>query len=207
MTFLNPVPNGKMKTSMFSNEVEFTSYKTDTVLCPFEGVVISTDKLKCGGYVKIEHFVNGDTFYSNFCNVERIMIFPGNQVRRGQIIGVVGDNPIQYSITNKYKSKQDVSLFLSGSLGKSNDSNKDEKKEKERKKKEKEKEEKLKKEKETLSTSNYKKSEGAVNPFMDVLLSPFSLLSSALKLNKESVTDTNEILKEEISEIKKLINY
>jgi hypothetical protein len=205
MTFLNPVPNGKMKTSTFSNEVEFISYKTDTVLCPFEGVVISTDKLKCGGYVKIEHFVNGDTYYSNFCNVERIMVFHGNQVKRGQIIGVVGDNPIQYSITNKYKSKQDVSLFLSGSLGTSNNSNKDDKKEKERK--EKVKKEKEKKEKDSLSNYNPKKSEGAVNPFMDVLLSPFSLLSSALKLKKESVDDTNEILKEEISEIKKLINY
>jgi hypothetical protein len=203
MTFLNPVPNGKMKTSTFSNEVEFTSYKTDTVLCPFEGVVISTDKLKCGGHVKIEHFVNGDTFYSNFCNVERIMVFPGNQVKRGQIIGVIGDNPIQYSITDKRKSKQDVSLFLSGSLGTSNNSNKDNKKEKEKK----EKIEKVKKEKDSLSTSNYKKSEGVANPFMDVLLSPFSLLSSALKLKKESVDDTNEILKEEISEIKKLINY
>jgi len=205
MTFLNPLPNGKMKNSTFSNEVEFTSYKTDTVLCPFEGVVISTDKLKCGGYVKIEHFVNGDTFHSNFCNVERIMVFPGNQVKRGQIIGVVGDDPIRYSITDKNKTKQDVSLFLSGSLGTSNNSNKDDKKEKE--KQEKDKKEKKKKEEDPLSNYNPKKSEGAVNPFMDILLSPFSLLSSALKLKKESVDDTNEILKEEISEIKKLINY
>lgn len=225
MKFLNPIPNGKMDSSMFSNSVEFTSYPSDTVISPSEGVIVSSDKFKCGGNVKIEHYINGETYYSNFCGIDRIMSFNGQQVKRGELLGTVGDSPIKYTITNGRGSSQNVRDFIigagvgSGIYSKPDTSkdisNDDEpvddkkvkiEKEKVKKQKEKETEKILSKDgKRFREPSYYEKTGTMPNPFIDAMILPFHVLDSIRM--KESIIDSNEILKEEISEIKKLINY
>ena len=185
MKLSNPIPNGKMSNSMLSKTVEISSYNSDTIFSPAQGTIVSSDKFKCGGNIKIEHYIDGNTYYSNFCNVNRLISFTGNQVRQGEIIGTVGDSPIEYSVTDKGGNKLDVSKFLSGGFepAKAKETNKEKKKEE--------------------KTSGYEFKKDTPNPFMDALLLPFSFLTKAF--TKESVIMNNNLIKEEINKIKRLI--
>jgi hypothetical protein len=215
MRFLNPIPNGKMDTSMFSDSVEFASYPSDTIISPEDGVVISSDNYKCGGNIKIEHFIDGQTYYSDFCNVDRIMSFGGQRVRKGEIIGTVGDSPIKYTITDSRNKKQNVRDFIIGGMSSgvyskktddvSSDKVKDDTSKKEKNKKE---------DSKILSKGNYKnrrepsyyeKTGTMPNPFIDAMILPFHLLNSIRM--KEGVNETNDVLNEEVNKIKKLIKY
>ena len=180
MKLFNPIPNGKMSNSFTSKTVEISSYNSDTIISPAQGVVVSSDKFKCGGNIKIEHFIDGETYYSNFCNVNRIMSFMGNQVRPGELIGTVGDSPIEYTVTDKTGSKLDVSKFLSGGFGGT-------------------KTKEIKKEKEKEKKFDFTPQKEIPNPFIDILLSPLSLINKAFS-KKSSI-------KEDIDKIKKLIKY
>jgi hypothetical protein len=186
MKLLNPIPNGRISNSPFSKTIEISSYNSDTIISPTQGVTVSSDKFKCGGNIKIEHFINGETYYSNFCNVNRIMSFIGNQVRQGELIGTVGDSPIEYTVTDKSGSKLDVGKFLSGGFGGT-------------------KTKEIKKEKSQEKRFDSTPQKEIPNPFMDALLSPFSIINKAFS-EKSTISKKNGI-KEDIDKIKKLIKY
>ena len=187
MKLSNPIPNGRTSTSYMSKTVEISSYNSDTIFSPAQGTIVSSDKLKCDGNIKIEHFIDGETYYSNFCKVNKIMSFRGNQVRQGELIGTVGDFPIEYTVTDKGGNKLDVSKFLSGGFNKT--INKDNVKDKDK--------DKLP----TNFSSNSNKS--LPNPFMDLLLFPLSIINKAFS-EKSSISKKNSV-KEEINKIKRLI--
>jgi hypothetical protein len=186
MRLMNPIPNGKISNSAFSKTIEISSYNSDTILSPAQGMVVSSDKFKCNGNIKIEHFINGETYYSNFCNVNRIMSFIGNQVRQGELIGTVGDSPIEYTVTDKTGSKLDVNKFLSGGFT-------------DTKTKEKEKEKEIEKKIDSYSQKEIP------NPFIDALLSPLSIINKAF--SKKSTLSKRNGIKEDVERIKKLIKY
>ena len=187
MKLLNPIPNGKMSSSHISKTVEISSFNSDTILSPEQGVVVSSDKFKCNGNIKIEHDIDGESYYTNFCNVGRIMVFRGNQIRRGELIGTVGDSPIELSVTDKSNSKLDVSKFLSGGFNKTKDKDKDKDKDK------------------TLTNFDTTPKKEIPNPFIDVLLSPLSIVNKAFF--RENIIGDENLIKEDIDKIKKLIKY
>jgi hypothetical protein len=189
MKISNPLPNAKISSPLFSKTIEFSSYNSDVIHNPSEGVVVSSDKFKCNGNIKIAHTINGNTYFSNFCNVNRIMSFIGDKVRQGDIIGTVGDSPIEYSVTDKSNDKIDANKFLSGNISTSITKEKDVEK---------------KKEKETETKSTYKTGKTR-NPFIDLISLPFSVVGKAFF--KENIINDNPIIKEEINKIKKLINH
>ena len=187
MKLSNPIPNGRTSTSYMSKTVEISSYNSDTIFSPAQGTIVSSDKLKCDGNIKIEHFIDGETYYSNFCKVNKIMSFRGNQVRQGELIGTVGDSPIEYTVTDKDGNKLDISKFLSGGFNKT--TNKDNGKDKDK-----------------LPTNfNSNRNTTLPNPFMDLLLFPLSIINKAFS-EKSSISKKNSV-KEEINKIKKLINH
>jgi hypothetical protein len=187
MTIFNPIPNGRMSNTPFSKTVEFSSYNSDKIISPAKGTTVTSHNPTCSGNIKIEHFIDGETYYSNFCNVGNIMLFRGYQVSQGELIGTVGDSPIEYTVTNKKGDKLDVDKFLSGNFG--GTKTKEEKKEKIKEP--------------TYVNSNSKKP--ISNPFMSLLLSPLSVINSAFS-EKSSISKKNGI-KEDIDKIKKLIKY
>ena len=189
MKILNPLPNARISSPMFSKTIEFSSYNSDVILNPSEGVVVSSDKFKCGGNIKIAHNINGNTYFSNFCKVNRIMSFVGDKVKQGSIIGTVGDSPIEYAVTDKNNDKIDANKFLSGNIVTSNGG---------------EKEVETKKEKETKSTSTYRTGKTR-NPFIDLIALPFGVVGNAFF--KENIINGDPLIKEEINKIKKLINH
>lgn len=189
MKISNPLPNAKVSSSMFSKTIEFSSYNSDVILNPFDGVVVSSDKFKCDGNIKIAHNIEGNTYFSNFCNVNRIMSFVGDKVKEGNVIGTVGDSPIEYTVTDKNNDKIDANKFLSGNIVTSTTKEKGVEKKKER---------------EVKDTTTYKTGKTR-NPFIDLISLPFSVVGKAFF--KENILNDNPLIKEEISKIKKLINH
>jgi len=185
MKLMNPIPNGKISNSMLSKTVEISSYNSDLIFSPAQGTIVSSNKFKCDGNIKIEHYIDGNTYYSDFCKVNKIMSIRGSQVRQGEVIGSVGDSPIEYSVTDKSGTKLDVNTFLSGGFepAKTKEKTKEKKKE--------------------VKSPDYISKKETPNPFMDALLVPFSIISKAF--TKESVIMSNNLIKEDINKIKKLI--
>ena len=187
MMIFNPIPNGRMSNTPFSKTVEFSSYNSDKIISPAKGTTVTSHNPTCSGNIRIEHFIDGETYYSNFCNVGNILLFRGYQVSQGELIGTVGDSPIEYTVTDKKGDKLDVGKFLSGNFGGT-----------------KTKEEKKEKIKEPTYVNSSSK-EPISNPFMSLLLSPLSVINNAFS-EKSSISKRNGI-KEDIDKIKKLIKY
>jgi hypothetical protein len=68
MKISTPLPNAKVSSPIFSKTIEYSTYNSDVILNPLDGVVVSSDKFKCDGNIKIAHTIDGSTYFSNFCN-------------------------------------------------------------------------------------------------------------------------------------------
>jgi len=175
--FISPSPNGELKQGLLSKTVSLSSYDNDRLVSPYDGIVVPSIN-RCDGNLSIEHNVNGEIFYSDFCEIARIIVGIGGTVKQGHTIGYFSDNDISFSILNKNKSKQNVNDFLSG-----NRFVKDDKKSETKEPKTKE--------------SNVTSSEpriGGSDIFTDILLSPISFINKALsdKPKKKKDDDLNE---------------
>lgn len=174
--FTNPAPFSRAKKT--SKSWEFESYQNDRLFSPFEGEVIDTGS-ECGGFIKIEHRVKDENVYSKFCGVGRISVLSGNRVRKNEVIGYFGSNPIKFSIVDRRDNNLKIDTFYT-----------------ETKEKQKEPE---KKQKETSYSSGSSK-EIAKNLIKGLALSPFIpfYLMGKKKENEEKVN-------EEINRIKSLL--
>lgn len=97
-----------------SKELVISSYQGNLVRSPYNGTVDNVDVNRCGGYIKIEHNVNGQKCYSSFCEVNRITVNKGDTVRKNHSIGIMGDKDITYSILNDNGRKINSKPFFSG---------------------------------------------------------------------------------------------
>ena len=69
MKFSNPIPGSKLKTSTFSKTVELSSFPNDSVLAPYDGIIVDYNPNNCGGKMIIKHVVDNETYFSEFCNL------------------------------------------------------------------------------------------------------------------------------------------
>jgi len=182
--FISPSPNGNLNQGMLSKTVGLSSYENDRLVSPYDGIVVPSIN-RCDGNLTIEHNVNGETFYSDFCEIGRVIVGIGSTVKQGHTIGYFSDKEISFSILNKKKSKQNVNDFLSGHQFK-----KDEKKD-------------VKKSetKEPIVKSNEPRIGGS-DIFTDILLSPISFIKKALSDKPKKKDDE---LNEDINRIKQLL--
>lgn len=194
--FVNPAPYGEFKYKN-SKVVELSSTPNTKLVSPYNGVVIYDQTPNCRNQIKIKHLIDEDVFYSVFCNVENINVSYGENVRQGNIIGKFSNDIIEFFIVNENDSKQDLSNFFNKKEKKSSKST-------------------------TTTTTLKDKTKSNVedfpNPFMDILLSPFSVATHVGKEIKKDVkklfskkkkddkeNDDEEKLNEEIIRIKKLM--
>lgn len=99
-----PVSGGR-PSDLSSKEITISSYQGNLVRSPYDGVVASVDVNNCGGNVKIKHIVGNDVVHSNFCEVNRITVNQGDNIRKGNSIGIMGDKDLKYSILNSSNKK------------------------------------------------------------------------------------------------------
>ena len=199
--FISPAPYGDMKTSLMSKSVDLISYPNSKLINPYDGVIVFDRTPSCENSIKIKHEFNGDNVYSEFCNVGKTFVSPGDRIKQGQIIGHFTDDRIGYSIKNDDDKKLAVSKYMDGFETK-----------KEEPKKEITKKEEPKKEITKLDVDN--KDVGSGNIFLDALLSPFSIANDITsgvgkdmkKAFKEDY-NSNKRLTEQIDKIKKIIKH
>lgn len=159
-------------------ELILNSYLGDFVIAPYDGIVYSTDIDKCGGEVIIKHDVFGKSVYSRMCGVNRISVNPNQRVGKQKNIGIVGKDPIKYTILDKLNIKKKIKPYLDG-INSSEEKNK---------------------EKENILTpksNNISKTQNSIEDlFNSLITSPFHVLSGGAIGNE---------LKEEIERIKNLL--
>ena len=211
--FINPAPYGNMKSSMMSKSVDLISYPNSKLINPYDGVIIFDRTPSCENFIKIKHEFNGDDIYSEFCNVGKSFVSPGDRIKQGQIIGHFTDDRISYSIKNNDDKKLDVSTYMKGVGPKKEDP----KKEDPKKNKPIQDDPKLD-DNPKLDIGN--KNVGSGNVFLDTLLSPFSIANDITKGVGKNIKDAgkniknalkedygnNKRLVEQIDKIKKIMN-
>jgi len=198
-TFINPAPYGDFKYES-QKVAELSSSPNTKIVSPYEGIVVFDQTPNCRNYIKIKHMFDENIFYSVFCDVENINVSYGEKVKQGAMIGKFSDDKIKFYIVDDKDSKQQLSNFFSKKL----------KRDKEKKS-----------DKTTTKTTTQKPkldTEENPNPFMDILLSPFSLATHVGKEIKKDVknlfskkkkdddkSEDKDNLNEEIVRIKKLM--
>jgi len=198
--FSNPAPYGEMKSSIMSKSVDLISYPNSKLTNPYDGVIVFDRTPSCENLIKIKHEFNGENLYSEFCNVGKSFVSPGDRIRQGQIIGYFSDDKISYSIKNDDDKKIDVSKYMRG-VEKRKEETVTTKPEKEEPKVEKPK-------------NDNNKDVGSGNIFLDTLLSPFSIANDITsgvgrEIKKSFKEDyiNNKRLTEQIDKIKKIIKH
>lgn len=193
-----PVSGGNVNDSN-SKELVISSYQGNLVRAPYQGVVDKMDPNHCGGYVKIQHNVNGQQYYSSFCEVNRITVNKGDNIRKGSSIGIMGDKDITYSVLDSSSRKIKVKPFFSGiddGSKKSTEPKKEPKKTDNNKK-------------DPTYDLGSSKDDNGQDIFSKVGLAPFNLMDKIFNikpvpLNNESIME-DEVLQEELKRIKKLL--
>ena len=193
-----PVSGGNVNDSN-SKELVISSYQGNLVRAPYEGVVDKMDPNHCGGYVKIQHNVNGQQYYSSFCEVNRITVNRGDNIRKGSSIGIMGDKDITYSVLDSSSRKIKVKPFFSGiddGSKKSTEPKKEPKKADNNKK-------------DPTYDLGSPKDDNGQDIFSKVGLAPFNLIDKIfnikpIPLNNESIME-DKVLQEELKRIKKLL--
>lgn len=203
MKFVKPVPFGNISNHSTSNMMSFSTYPNDKVISPYDGVVVATDNSKCDGFIMIEHFINGETFYSEICKVKTPYVFDGYKVRKNDLIGSVGnDGVIEYRISdkngnfvkmNKFFIEMDKPLDDVTNTKNEIDKNTDKKKKS--------------KLNIDLGLSTDKDLPVLYRGGMNLFALPFSVVGSAFKGINKKIKNDDEKLNENIDKIKKLIKY
>jgi hypothetical protein len=193
-----PVSGGNVDDSN-SKELVISSYQGNLVRAPYEGVIDKMDPNHCGGYIKIQHNVNGQQYYSSFCEVNRITVNRGDNIRKGSSIGIMGDKDITYSVLDSSSRKIRVKPFFSGI---DNDSKKSTEPKKEPKRDNIDK-------KDPTANLGLPKDDNGQDIFSKVGLAPFNLMDKIFNikpvpLSNESIME-DEVLQEELKRIKKLL--
>jgi hypothetical protein len=179
-----PVSGGR-PSDLSSKEITISTYQGNLVRSPYDGVVESVDVNYCGGNVKIKHIVGNDVFHSNLCEVNRITVNRGDNLRKGGSLGIAGDKDLKYSILNSRNQKVRLESFFNGIDTKTSE-------------KEKEKEKEKQKNKQSSYTSTFHDS------FIKSMLFPFGAVEKLIGGKSKPVSE-NKILQEEIERIKKLL--
>jgi len=122
--FTKPV-NGGQVSYRGDKKMVISSFNGNRILSTYDGIITESDPNQCGGFIQIEHDINNTAYFSNYCNVGRIMIGRRVPVRQGETIGYMGDDNLEYEILNGNKQKQSLHSFI-----KNNDNNDKTKKEK-----------------------------------------------------------------------------
>jgi hypothetical protein len=192
--FINPAPYGQTNFDD-TKTLSLISHPQTKLISPYDGIVVYDMTPNCDNMIKIKHFVDDEIVYSVFCGVETQRVSNGDKVRRGDLIGKFGDNQIKYYIIDSNDRKKNIKGYFN---------RKDEKQ--------------TKKEKVTTTTTTIKPRYNDTNlenpnPFMDIMLSPFSIVKSLGKEVKKDVKklfskkkdDNDNSLTEEILRIKNLM--
>jgi hypothetical protein len=109
--FIKPIIGGRIKNEG-SKKMIVSSFRDSKILSTYDGIVTQVDPNVCNGFVQIEHDINDVAYFSNFCNVGRIMVGRRLEVKQGDTIGYLGDEDLEYTIVDNNDDKQSLVNFF-----------------------------------------------------------------------------------------------
>lgn len=186
----NFIQGANMNISMTGKKAIFSSYNGNKIKNILDGTVLEIDENKqnCKGHIKIQHEIDNQKVISNICGVGKILVSQGNSLRKNEVIGLVGDSTIEYTM----KDSQGESLKFDDFLTPKPDTDKTKKsKDDKEKNKEDDKEKNKEKEKNKKKPKEIEKPTGLYNAVRRASLLPFSFIHKVLggksdkKLNEE----------------------
>jgi hypothetical protein len=193
-SFINPSTYGEIK-FIDNKNASLISHPNSKLSSPYAGVVVYDMTPDCENSIKIKHSFNNEIVYSVFCGIGQQIVANGDKIKQGEMIGKFGDNKIKYFIVDSDDRKKPLENFFNPKEKSDN-----------------------KKDKITTTTTTLKQKSSdneLPNPFMDILLSPFSLATSlgqeikkdvkGLFSKKKKDDEEKDSLTEEILRIKKLM--
>lgn len=199
MKFLNPAPFGNIDNfSSSSKKMTIESYPNEKIVAPYHGVITLSDP--SSKTIEIEHNIDGTKYYSKITEVEKFYVNQGHKVMQNDFLGVFGNTPITYSITDDSGNSQNLDYFFNDYGGKKETENKIEKNDKEKKEKT--------KLNIDLGLSTDKKLPVLYRGMMNIFAAPFSIAGSPFRGNlfkKSKSKDENEKINEDIKRIKTLL--
>lgn len=174
--FVNPQPNPN----------------SSTIVSPYDGDIVETDPSVCNGKIRIKHNINALSYYTEFCNVNRIKVRTGEFIRQNEVIGDLGDNNLKVYVYDNTGKKHSVSEFIKTSDKKQVEP---------------------KKEKEKTSNDNYNKDYNPKSKYpglytlpINAMLTPLTIFNDMMSYKgKKKKVEEDEKINEEIDRIKKLL--
>lgn len=166
---------------------------SSTIVSPYDGDIVETDPSVCNGKIRIKHNINALSYYTEFCNVNRIKVRTGEFIRQNEVIGDLGDNNLKVYVYDNTGKKHSVSEFIRTSDKKPEVS-----------KKEKTKDD---------NYTNYNKSYTSKSKYPGLYTLPFNAVLAPLTIfnnmmsykGKKKKVEEDEKINEEINRIKRLL--
>ena len=87
------------------------------IVSPYDGIVKSNYSNKCNsGYILIQHLIQDNTYYSQFCNVGKVLVSKNDVVKKGTTIGIIltPSDEITYTLLNENLKKINPTIFFNG---------------------------------------------------------------------------------------------
>jgi len=213
--FISPVKYGKLLSISIGKKYVYEPESNDRIIAPYDGVVNEIDNSKCNGLIRLQHYVNGNIYYSEICGINSsdIFISIGMKVSQGEMLSKCGNENIIYEIKDSRYEKLPLMTFFTLSSNKKEDTEKEENKKEEKKKEENNKEEKKKEENNKEENKkgwkpDFSKKIMLPDLFTTALLTPIDFANKALssyKGKKETKEEDDEKLMEDIKRIKELL--
>ena len=212
--FINPVKYGKLLSISIGKKYVYEPESDDRIIAPYDGVVNEIDNSKCNGFIRLQHYVNGNIYYSEICGINSsdILISIGMKVSQGEMLSKCGSENIIYEIKDSRYEKLPLMTFFTLSSNKKEDTKKEENKKEENKKEENKKEENKKEENKKEENKkgwkpDFSKKIMLPDLFTTALLTPIDFANKALSSykGKKETKEDDEKLMEEIKRIKQLL--
>lgn len=200
-----------------NNTTLVKSINLGRIYSPYVGVVNNTSSNDCEGYIELKHEIDDVTYYSLYCNVDKVIVSRGDKVRPGDIIGYTKEkeSEVLYTLINDNNKVNPSSFFRNNKFIKLNDD--DDKDSKEEKSKKSDKSPKKSKDKTPKNVTRSNSPSGSL--LSSIVLSPLDFVGKNLEKGIDTVKDEfknlksvkskkkndEESLNEEIKRIKKLL--
>lgn len=117
MIKFNQISKGLSDYDSSNNVLKIISEPNGRVYSPYEGIVVTNYSDKCkSGYLLIQHKIQNSTYYSEFCNIGKVVVRKNDTVVKGSIIGygLTSDDEITYRLLNDKLKKINPMLFFKG---------------------------------------------------------------------------------------------
>lgn len=113
---------------------EFKSVTNGKIMLPYDGKIVSTTNQNVTGYMLVKHVIDGETFYSEFTGIPKMIVSVGDVLSKGVTIGyfLTNNDEITYVLRNSRMYRVPSDSYFTSKKGKDKEEEKKDPKKKEK---------------------------------------------------------------------------